>query len=387
MTQPCGPSVAVLVPAYNAAGTLTPTLLSIRAQSYRNLEIIVVDDGSTDDTRAIALRHASEDSRIKVVTQANAGVAAARMSALREAKSALVSPVDADDLWHENKIAKQVECLLASDPSVGLVYCWSAMIDAQGRWVGHNFRAVAEGDVLEELCHGNFLSNASCTLMRRAAIEQAGGYDSSLRSMGAQGCEDWLLYLRIAKRWKFGLVPELLTGYRVVPSNMSADTLTMWLSHKAVTAKLMADWPENAAELERSHGLALRWLIQRSIVDGRPLSALRLLAEAVRTSPFDAPRFLGVAAASVSDTLLRMLWLTLPVDQRARIKGLLGRATHGDSPRPGQPYAVGRVEGSDVDTHASAEVVLPDRAAAAGASGLTNADPTGGLDRAARGPP
>src|SRR3981081_1852732 len=105
------PLVSVLIPAFNAEETVADTLRSVRAQSYRNLEIIVVDDGSRDNTARIVSQFESEDSRIRLIEQANSGVAAARNAAPAASSGSLIAPLDADDLWHPQKIELQVNNL------------------------------------------------------------------------------------------------------------------------------------------------------------------------------------------------------------------------------------------------------------------------------------
>ena len=102
-----GELISVVVPVYNAQRTLDETLLSIRSQSYRNIEVLVIDDGSIDISAAIAARHARIDGRIRLIRQANAGVAAARNRGIAEAKGDLIAPIDADDLWTAEKLEKQ----------------------------------------------------------------------------------------------------------------------------------------------------------------------------------------------------------------------------------------------------------------------------------------
>lgn len=105
------PLVSVVIPAYNAAATLDETLRSVRSQTHRALEIIVINDGSTDDTGAIARRHAAIDGRVQVANQDNAGLAAARNAGWRRARSELIAFLDADDLWAPTKIERQIDAL------------------------------------------------------------------------------------------------------------------------------------------------------------------------------------------------------------------------------------------------------------------------------------
>src|SRR5215211_6980478 len=112
------PVVSVVIPAYNARTTLAATLDSARSQSFRDLEIIVVDDGSTDETLSVAKAAAASDARIIVLTRPNGGVAASRNLGIHSARGEYIAPLDADDIWHPTKIEKQVR-VLRNNPNVG----------------------------------------------------------------------------------------------------------------------------------------------------------------------------------------------------------------------------------------------------------------------------
>ena len=284
MTASRSPAVSVVVPAFNAAATLDETLRSVRAQTFRDLEILVVNDGSRDETPEIALRHARADPRLRLIRQRNGGVAAARNRGIEEARAALVAPVDADDLWHASKIARQVRAMDAGGPAVALVYTWFALIDESTRIIGVN-RSGAEGDVFPMLCLRNIVGNGSSALMRRAAVLEAGGYDASLRARSAQGCEDYKLYLELSERHRFALVPAVLTGYRYTQSNMSSDQMQMLRSFDLVIGEFRRRHPERAAEFRIARNDFLRWSLGRAVAGGQVLSAARLAAEALR---FDA---------------------------------------------------------------------------------------------------
>src|SRR5260370_12794376 len=113
--------VTVIIPAFNAARTIDETLRSVRSQTHRRLEILVVDDGSVDATAQIVRSHAAEDRRIRLIQQPNSGVAAARNRAIAEATSDYVAPIDADDLWQPDKIEKQLTRLHPHDEPAALV--------------------------------------------------------------------------------------------------------------------------------------------------------------------------------------------------------------------------------------------------------------------------
>lgn len=228
------PLVSVVIPAYNADAYIAQTLASVVAQTYENLEIWVVDDGSCDRTVPIVQQFAQKDGRIRLLQQLNSGVAAARNRAIAAANGEFIAPIDADDVWYPDNIARQVQAMQRGGAKVGLVYAWSVDINVSGQPTG-GFRATQiSGNVHTTLIGHNFIGNASATLMRRSCLEQVGGYDPSLRSHDAQGCEDWDLYLRIAERYKFQVVPEFLIGYRKVDNSMSCDYRTMAKSHQQV---------------------------------------------------------------------------------------------------------------------------------------------------------
>jgi glycosyltransferase involved in cell wall biosynthesis len=319
--------VAVVIPLHNGAGTIERTLDSVCGQSWRALEIIVVDDGSTDDGPERVARRAAEDGRIRLVSQANAGVAAARNFGASAATADYLAFIDADDLWAPDKIALQMLALAEGGPEVGLVYTWSALIDDTDRVYSTWHRPTAEGRVFRELCRSNFVGNGSCALMRRAAFEAAGGYDPSLRARGAQGCEDLMIYLRIAERYEFRVVSRHLTGYRVTPGNMSSDALRMYRSCEETLAEFRPRYPQYAAEFKEHEWRMVYWLLARALTTG-PLgnAPVLLVRHGLRHAAHLAPRVGALA------------WLTLkarcPGGLKRRLQQLLHR---GGAFRPHYP--------------------------------------------------
>lgn len=215
------PLVSVIMPAYNASDFIEQALQSAVDQVHADLEIIVVDDGSTDGTSERVREMAERDARIRLIRQANRGVAEARNAAVEHARGTYLAPLDADDVWFPPKIERQVACLEQAGPDAALVYTWWVSIDEEGRIKGTAPQWNFEGDVLEALTYINFIGNASVPLMRRAAVEAVGGYDERLREQGGQGCEDWDLALRVAERYQVRVVPAYLSAYCGVRDSMS----------------------------------------------------------------------------------------------------------------------------------------------------------------------
>jgi glycosyltransferase involved in cell wall biosynthesis len=256
--------VSVIVPAWNAAGTIDATLRSVRAQTYSPLEIVVVDDGSTDGTASVVEAHGADDPRINLIRQTNQGVAAARNAGIAEAKGELVAPVDADDLWHPDKIRLQVEAMRRAGAKAGLCCTGVHAIDADARIVG-TYVPDPGPSALASLCRVNLVGNGSSALMPRTLVIACGGYDPFLRAAGAQGCEDWQLYLRIVESHSFIVVPACLTGYRQHPAQMSGRLEEMVRSAELVLAAFERRRPDLAPDLmqglrgmrERAAGAAL----------------------------------------------------------------------------------------------------------------------------------
>jgi len=261
--------VSAIVPAYNAAKTMAETLQSVRAQTHRNLEILVVDDGSEDETVRVAETQAAEDKRVRVIQQPNGGVAAARNTGIRAARGQFVAPIDSDDIWAPTKIARQVE-LMQANPNATLCYTWWACIDQRGRVTGHGGRHTAHGDALADMCRTNLVGNGSGAMMRKDAVFAAGLYDSSLRERCAQGCEDYKLYLALAAAGDVEVVPEFLTGYRTLPDNMSSDVAQMCRSHLIVIEEFRAQHPHLSPYLDEGRRLFGRWLVMRALRQMRP---------------------------------------------------------------------------------------------------------------------
>ena len=253
------PLVTVVIPSYNAAATIDETLRSVRAQRHRNLEILVVDDGSADATAEIALRHQQEDGRVRVLKQKNGGVAKARNHGIAEAKGAFVAPVDADDLWEDGKIERQLRVLLDGGPKMALVYNWYAAIDENSIITSVSSTAAPEGMVFEEMLRSNFIGNGSTPLMRRDVVLACGGYDSGLHAQGAQGCEDLKLYLAIAEHHHFGVVPDFLTGYRFTAGNMSSNGPRMIRSYELVTRPIAARYDALRPVIDEATFYTLSW--------------------------------------------------------------------------------------------------------------------------------
>ena len=229
-----GPSlVSVVIPSYNGAGYLGEAIDSALAQTHPAVEIVVVDDGSTDDTRALAARYGEQ---VRYVYQENRGLPGARNTGIRAARGVYLAFLDHDDRFLPEKLARQV-AVLDVRPEVGLVYTGWHFIDADGRRLPPTGWDRRDGDVFAHLLVENMIYPAAA-MVRKAPVDAVGGFDETLT-----GLEDWDLWLRLAQRGvHWACVDEPLLEYRVHPGQMHKHGAERRLRNRlAILDKVRAD--------------------------------------------------------------------------------------------------------------------------------------------------
>ncbi len=227
------PKTSIIIPAYNAMAYLPETVESVLKQTLDDFEVIIVNDGSSDEIEKWASQ--LTDPRIRLVSQENQGLAGARNTGIAHAQSEYLAFLDADDLWEPTKLEKQVQ-VLEENPDVGLVYTWVAYIDEKGQPTGRVFKNQAEGDVWEKLTEHNMVECGSVAMVRRSCFETCGDFDRNLRSFA----EDWDMWLRIASRYPFKVIKEPLVYYRQHSSSASKNWEAMEQSFQMVIEKAFA---------------------------------------------------------------------------------------------------------------------------------------------------
>jgi glycosyltransferase involved in cell wall biosynthesis len=238
------PSVSVVIPTFNRAAFIGAAVASVRAQTYRCSEIVIVDDGSTDDTAGVI---ATLGEGIRYVQQANAGPSSARNRGIREASGDLVAFLDTDDRWLPGKIAAQV-AILQSQPSVALVVSDEAMEDGTGRMLfDSNFANRGLKARLANLKEGivagaprlllqvNFIST-STAIARRNVLLAMNGFDTRLRYG-----EDFELWLRIASKHDVACVPSV-EAVRVTHGSNTTRNVEPMLHGYVDVARAVREW-------------------------------------------------------------------------------------------------------------------------------------------------
>jgi glycosyltransferase involved in cell wall biosynthesis len=281
------PLVSVLIPAFNAQATLCEAVRSVLVGTYENIEVVVIDDGSTDCTAKIAA-DLSADPRIRIVAQGNAGPAKALNAGLAVVRGEFVARLDADDVWHPTKLEKQLELALTGD-APDFIYTFYRYIDVEGRVLFDGPPQRFPKRAFRRSLYETLVGTGSSMLMRRRTLVELGGWDETHRNS-----EDFLLQLSAAAHRSFGFVPEYLVGYRLHPTSLSQDSEAMrdvWFDLQRrlretfddVPAKVY-DWANARGYMSMAEGFARK---------GQVRQALRLFLSAVRADPAWSSAFLA----------------------------------------------------------------------------------------------
>lgn len=276
------PKVSVIIPAYNAEKKIAETLDSVLRQTFSDFEVIVINDGSTDGTLEIVSK--IPDRRIKVLSHPNAGAQKSRNRGIECALGEYLAFLDADDLWTRDKLECQLKALQAN-PEAAVAYSWTDFINESGERLGRGQHFQFSNNVYERLLLGDFIGSGSNPLVRKEAVLNVGNFDESL-----VGGQDWEMWLRLAARYHFTVVPKVQVLYRKSATSWSSNLKRQEIGYRQVIEKNLTVAPENIQRL-RGKILANRYkfltfdALQEELDRPGCLLAARFLAEALRHEP------------------------------------------------------------------------------------------------------
>ncbi|HGY56247.1 MAG TPA: glycosyltransferase [Caldithrix abyssi] len=205
--------VSVVMAAYNAGPYIEDAIESVLAQEYRNVELLVVNDGSTDDTEKRVQKYLN-NSKVKYFAQQNLGQAKAKNKGIREAKGTYIAFLDADDKWTPDKLSQQIPCFDKSE-KIGVVFTNFALMAEDGTILGSTDRKFYSGNLTARLLIENVVTGMS-SVVKRECFDKVGLFDESL-PMGI----DYDLWLRISVHYEFFFLDKVLYLYRQWPGQMS----------------------------------------------------------------------------------------------------------------------------------------------------------------------
>lgn len=329
------PLVTVVIPCYNHARYVGEAVESALAQAHAPVEVVVVDDGSTDGSADVAARYAERDGRVRVVRQANAGLSAARNAGLAASRGTYVAFLDADDRLLPGAVAAGLACF-ASHPESAFVAGAFRWIDGEGR-VGSTVAApVIEGDPYHAMLRRNYVWMHAAALFRRARLAEAGGYDTRLSA-----AEDYDLYLRMLQKHPAHLHPAVVAEYRRHGENMSGNPVRM---ARATLHALRLQWPharkdpaarrayeDGVAFWTTAYGKGWLWTAAEGRWLGAGVTTLKGFPVLFRFMP---EWFVKRVARRVQRRVRRIAWRVLPPSLRARFAAPPG-LDPGPPPPPG----------------------------------------------------
>jgi len=234
--RPVPPLVSVVTATYNMGHYLPQAVNSVLAQTYPNVEVVIVDDGSTDDTPAVCAQFAGNP-RVQVHRKQNGGQASAKNKGVELARGEFVGFLDADDLWKPDKLERQMP-LFEGRPNVGVVYSDYEMMDGEGRPLPKNPTHMHRGRVSGNLLIENFVSFPSA-IVRRECLRKHGAFDA-VWGMGI----DYDLWLRLSAHYDFDFVPEPTIRYRVWAGQMSTNYRKRFQSAIGIMQRFLDNHPQ-----------------------------------------------------------------------------------------------------------------------------------------------
>jgi glycosyltransferase involved in cell wall biosynthesis len=272
--------ISVIISAYNVAGFVREAVDSALAQTFRDIEVIVVDDGSTDGSAETL--DGLDDPRLRVIRECHGGSAAARNAGLRLASGELVAFLDGDDRWAPQNLERQ-SAFLESHPEVDMTFSHSLVVDEEGRSLGFKCSSRAGTVSLRQLLRANEIGNGSCLLLRREALDRAGWFEPKLAA-----CVDIDVWMRVASLRPGNVVaiPEVLTYYRRRQGQISGDWRRMEAAYLQVLEILRRAAPLDVQrEEKRSRAGRYRYYARLAREAGEAGNAARLMATAFCWAP------------------------------------------------------------------------------------------------------
>jgi len=307
------PRVSVIIPAYNAAATIAGTLDSVIGQTFQDFEIICVDDGSTDRTRAIVEQYARDcGDRVKLGEQANSGPAAGRNNGARHSTGEYLAFLDADDVWTAPMLERTV-AVLDADPLLSLVYCNAALADSEG--VALDTSLVGKGfdhpPSIHELLTRLWPIMPSAALVRRSGYEKCGGYRDELRGASFR-FEDVDFWIKMREQGPFGYIAEPLVIWRFAWFPKQLKRLPDYSKALHVfEAYLQERYGVSAAPLVNARTRAPRSILAtiglKALRDGDRRRARAAFARAIRVDPYRFKNYLRWMRTFLPDRLAQNL--------------------------------------------------------------------------------
>lgn len=289
--QPPDPLVSVVIASFNMAEYLPFAIESALHQTYGRVEIVVVDDGSTDDTASVMQRYRNE-AKVRYCRQDHGGQATAKNRGIQESAGDYIAFLDADDMWTADKLARQLP-LFAASPTVGVVYSRVGYVDGSGSDTGIAQNRLFRGTVSAAMLVDNFIGFGSA-VVRRECFARLGAFREELR-MGI----DYDLWLRFSTKYEFDYVDAPLLRYRVWAGQMSKNCEGRYRNGVEIMRRFLSEYPAAVDRVTQDRAWAHTYVgygecMRRS---GHALASVRMYFRALRHRPSYLPAWKALVRA------------------------------------------------------------------------------------------
>lgn len=237
------PLVSIIIPVYNGEQYLSKAIESALTQTYQNFELLIVNDGSTDNS-AVIIKPYLKDSRVIYIEQQNAGVAAARNTAIKHARGKYVGFLDQDDLWKNNKLEVQIVSL-EQDERVALVHSKLDCIDINGNQMDYDWITGVSGYCFEEMFKKNMIAVLT-VLIRKTIIDEIGLFNEQL-----SGTDDYEMWLRVTLKYPISYIDQSLAFYRFHDNNISKNSFKMTILELKTINTILSDHSEALNQISK----------------------------------------------------------------------------------------------------------------------------------------
>ena len=307
------PMITVVLPSYNSMRYIAETMETVLNQTYQDFEVLVVNDGSTDGTPNWVDQLSQREPKVRMVSQANQGLAGARCTGVINARGKYIAFIDDDDLWEPTKLEKQVNSL-ESNSQAGLCYTWTALADSNGKATGRVIASNAEGNVWQQMTEMNIVCCGSTPMIRRSCFDEVGLFDHQISPS-----DDWDMWWRIAAKYEFTVIKEPLIRYRQHPNNSSKKCDHMLATSRILIERNFAQAPIELLHLRnRSYGCIYLYLGWRAIENNDYQQAQKFRNQAI------AHRLqLACSAKCIRLTIAILMQRWLGADFYDRVKTLI----------------------------------------------------------------
>ena len=243
------PLISIITPTYNRANFLTETIDSVLTQDYQNIEHLIIDDGSSDDTKELLKKYENND-KVRCFFQNNSGQSIARNKGLRESRGDFICFLDSVDYFLPGKLSKQIEAF-QENPSVDIVYGDYIFIDADGNRLDQKNMTRYSGKITDQLLKDNCVS-MNTTMVRKGLINSVGGFSEHIKF-----ADDYDLWLRLSVDAQFLYLPEKLSAYRLMNNQISSNKRARFESNEETICRFFQNnsylFPESVKKDALNH--------------------------------------------------------------------------------------------------------------------------------------